>query len=167
MLTVWKDPTGTIDHIVLTYRSYKYPTLSQPSPSLTAALITSRLINDKNILPNIPSRGVPCYFRYLLRLPSHININTNMSNLRQRKPVSDTNNQPQPQHEEDNETLTQQDPPDLRPDLYVVITLLLCLITIIITYYYYRVDLNSKGPFSTFVNDKILGRNPYQRTKLT
>jgi hypothetical protein len=25
------------------------------------------------------------------------------------------------------------------------------------------VDLNSKGPFSTFVNDKILGYNPYAK----
>jgi hypothetical protein len=84
-----------------------------------------------------------------------------MSELRQRKPVQDV--AAQPTQEEDDEPHMQQDPPDIRPDLGVVITLLLILMTIITTYYYYRVDLNSKGPFSTFVNDKILGYNPYAK----
>lgn len=82
-----------------------------------------------------------------------------MSDLRQRKPIPDEASiQPLPDHEED-EPSSQQDPPDLRPDPRVVISLLISLITIIITYYYYRVDLNSKGPFATFVNSKLLGRD--------
>jgi hypothetical protein len=88
-----------------------------------------------------------------------------MSDLRQRKPVLDVNSQPQEKDQED-EPLSQQDPPDVRPDIRVVISLLIGLMTIIITYYYYRVDLNSKGPFSTFINDKIIGRNPYERAVL-
>ena len=89
-----------------------------------------------------------------------------MSDLRQRKPVQEVATQPiEDDEEEDDEDYMQQDPPDLRPDLGVVITLLLGLISIIITYWYYRVDLNSKGPFSTFVNDRILGYNPYARGK--
>lgn len=87
-----------------------------------------------------------------------------MSDLRQRKPVQEVAVQPT-QDEEEDDLHMQQDPPDLRPDLGVVISLLLGLITIIITYWYYRVDLNSKGPFSTFVNDKVLGYNPYARGK--
>jgi hypothetical protein len=89
-----------------------------------------------------------------------------MSDLRQRKPVQEVTTQSiQDEEETDDEEHMQQDPPDLRPDLGVVITLLLGLISIIITYWYYRVDLNSKGPFSTFVNDRILGYNPYARGK--
>lgn len=82
-----------------------------------------------------------------------------MSDLRQRKPIPDeTTIQSQPDHEED-ESCQQQDPPDLRPDLRVVVSLLIGLISIIITYYYYRVNLNSKGPFATFINSKLLGRD--------
>jgi hypothetical protein len=88
-----------------------------------------------------------------------------MSDLRQRKPVLDVNSQPQEKVQEE-ESLSQQDPPDIRPDLRVVVSLLIGLMTIITTYYYYRVDLNSKGSFSTFVNNKIIGRNPYERTVL-
>jgi hypothetical protein len=86
-----------------------------------------------------------------------------MSDLRQRKPVLDVGTQPQEKDQEEDEPLSQQDPPDISPDLRVVVSLLIGLMIIIITYYYYRVDLNSKGPLSTFVNDKILGRNPYER----
>ena len=85
-----------------------------------------------------------------------------MSDLRQRKPVQDVA-VPYQEEEDDNKPYTQQNPPDIRPDLGVVITLLLILMTIITTYYYYRVDLNSKGPFSTFVNNRILGYNPYAK----
>jgi hypothetical protein len=88
-----------------------------------------------------------------------------MSDLRQRRPVQEVAFQPTQDDEEEDKQHMQQDPPDLRPDLGVVITLLLGLITIIITYWYYRVDLNTKGPFSTFVNDRILGYNPYARGK--
>jgi hypothetical protein len=88
-----------------------------------------------------------------------------MSDLRQRKPVLDVDRQPQ-EKDQDDEPLSQQDPPDIRPDIRVVISLLIGLMTIITTYYYYRVDLNSKGPFSTFVNNKIIGRNPYERAVL-
>jgi hypothetical protein len=79
-----------------------------------------------------------------------------MSDLRQRKPVQDVAAQPtQELEEDDKEHYTQQAPPDMRPDLGVVITLLFLLMTVITGYWYYRVDLNSKGPFSTFVNDRI------------
>lgn len=82
-----------------------------------------------------------------------------MSDLRQRKPMTDEATiQPQPDYEED-ESSSQQDPADLRPDPRVVMSLLIGLITIITTYYYYRVDLNSKGSFATFVNSRILGRD--------
>ena len=85
-----------------------------------------------------------------------------MSDLRQRKlDNSDASNQTT-QHQEE-ETHKQQDPPDLSPDIRVVVSLLLGLMTIITTYYIYRVDLRNKGPFAGFVNDKILGRNPYER----
>lgn len=80
-----------------------------------------------------------------------------MSDLRQRKPIPDETSK-QPDHDEDGPS-SQQDPPDLHPDLRVVVSLLIGLISIIITYYYYRVDLNSKGPFATFVNSRILGRD--------
>jgi hypothetical protein len=87
-----------------------------------------------------------------------------MSDLRQRKPVQDVTTQPtQELEEDDKEHYTNQAPPDMRPDLGVMITLLLILMTVITTYWYYRVDRNSKGPFSTFVNDKILGYDPYAR----
>ena len=87
-----------------------------------------------------------------------------MSDLRQRKPVQDVTTQPtQELEEDDKEHYTQQAPPDMRPDLGVMITLLLMLMTVITTYWYYRVDRNSRGPFSTFVNDKILGYDPYAR----
>lgn len=85
-----------------------------------------------------------------------------MSDFRQRKPVtSDTSNQTI-QHQQE-ESHKQQDPPDLSPDIRVVVSLLLGLMTIITTYYLYRVHLSNKGPFAGFVNDKILGRNPYER----
>lgn len=86
-----------------------------------------------------------------------------MSDLRQRKPVKDVAAQHQEEEDDDKSSWTQPPPPDIRPDLSVVITLLVILMTVITTYYYYRVDLNSKGPFSTFVNDKILGYNPYAK----
>lgn len=86
-----------------------------------------------------------------------------MSELRQRKPAQDVATQPTQEEDDDNKPYTEQPPPDIRPDLGVVITLLLILMTVITTYYYYRVDLNSKGPFSTFVNDRILGYNPYAK----
>ena len=89
-----------------------------------------------------------------------------MSDLRQRKPVHDVTAQPTRElelEEDDKEHYTQQTPPDMRPDLGVMITLLMILMTVITTYWYYRVDRNSKGPFSTFVNDKILGYDPYAR----
>lgn len=87
-----------------------------------------------------------------------------MSDLRQRKPVQDVAaHHQEEQEDDDHKPYTQQPPPDIRPDLGVVITLLTILMTVIITYYYYRVDLNSKGPFSTFVNDRILGYNPYAK----
>lgn len=88
-----------------------------------------------------------------------------MSNLRQRKPVQEVSSQQPRDLFAEDETILQQDPPDLRPDLRVVVSLLFCLITIIITYWYYRVDLNSRGPFSTFVNDRIIGHNPYERAQ--
>lgn len=85
-----------------------------------------------------------------------------MSDLRQRKAViSNTSNEILQHHEK--ELHEQQNPPDIRPDIRVVVSLLLGLMTIITTYYYYRVDLRNKGPFAGFVNDKILGRNPYER----
>ena len=85
-----------------------------------------------------------------------------MSNLRQRKPVtSDARNQTLQHHEE--ESPKEQKAPDLSPDLRVVISFLLGLMTIITTYYYYRVDLRNRGPFAAFVNDKIIGFNPYER----
>ena len=88
-----------------------------------------------------------------------------MSDLRQRKPVQDIAAQPTQELEEDDDKgfYTQQPPPDIRPDLGVVVTLLVILMTVITTYWYYRVDRNSRGPFSTFVNDKILGYDPYAR----
>ena len=87
-----------------------------------------------------------------------------MSDLRQRKPVQDVTTQPtQELEEDDKEHYTNQAPPDMRPDLGVMITLLMILMTVITTYWYYRVDRNSKGPFSTFINDKILGYDPYAR----
>jgi len=57
-------------------------------------------------------------------------------------------------------------PPDLDPDIRVVISLFVGLITIILTYVYYRVDLRDHGPFSTFINDKILGGNPWAQKVL-
>ena len=57
-------------------------------------------------------------------------------------------------------------PPDLSPDFKVVVSLFIGLITLIITYAYYRVDLRDHGPFSTFVNDKILGGNPWAQKVL-
>lgn len=87
-----------------------------------------------------------------------------MSELRQRKPAQeDVAAQSTLEGEDDDKPYTQQPPPDIRPDLGVVVTLLLILMSVITTYYYYRVDLNSKGPFSTFVNDRILGYNPYAK----
>lgn len=78
--------------------------------------------------------------------------------LRQRKaqPVNETApKQDKPKSKRD------EAPPDLEPDIRVVLTLVTILITTIVTYYLYRVDLRDKGPFSTFVNDRILGFNPY------
>ena len=88
-----------------------------------------------------------------------------MSDLRQRKPVQEDIAIQHHEEEEDDDYKPhyQQDPPDMRPDLGVVITLLLILMTFFTTWWYYRVDLNSKGPFSTFVNDRILGYNPYPK----
>ena len=87
-----------------------------------------------------------------------------MSDLRQRKPVQDVAAQPtQELEEDDRDPYMQPPPPDMRPDLGVMITLLLILMTVITTYWYYRVDRNSRGPFSTFVNDRILGYDPYAR----
>lgn len=93
-----------------------------------------------------------------LRLLYHSTPSSKMSDVRQRKPIPDeATTQPRTDHED--EPSSQQDPPDLRPDLSVVVSLLIALIIIITTYYYYRVDLNSKGPFATFVNSRILGRD--------
>lgn len=67
----------------------------------------------------------------------------------------------------DNDTTKdEQAPPDLSPDIRVVISLFIGLITILLTYIYYRVDLRDHGPFSTFVNDKILGGNPWAQNVL-
>lgn len=61
---------------------------------------------------------------------------------------------------------SEEAPPDLSPDIRVVISLFIGLITILLTYIYYRVDLRDHGPFSTFVNDKILGGNPWAQKVL-
>jgi len=86
--------------------------------------------------------------------------NMSAQELRQRKAQPATGPTTQ-QVEEDTSKDKRDAPPDLEPDIRVVLALVTALITIIVTYYLYRVDLRDKGPFSTFVNDRILGFNPY------
>lgn len=87
-------------------------------------------------------------------------LNMSAQELRQRKAQPATD--PALKQEEEDTSKDKRDaPPDLEPDIRVVLALVTALITIIITYYLYRVDLRDKGPFSTFVNDRILGFNPY------
>jgi hypothetical protein len=87
------------------------------------------------------------------------------ADLRQRKPQTPTTSplQEKASSPEDDSSKSKSQPegPDLEPDIRVVLALVTALITIIVTYYLYRVDLRDHGAFSTFVNEKILGFNPY------
>lgn len=80
------------------------------------------------------------------------------SDLRQRKPKPATTPQPSLDSSKTASHL-RPPPPNLEPDIRVVLGLFFTFATIVITYYFYRVSYAEDGAFATFVNEKIIRGN--------
>ncbi|OQO10422.1 hypothetical protein B0A48_03718 [Cryoendolithus antarcticus] len=87
------------------------------------------------------------------------------TDLRQRRPAAPATS-PSASAPEVDESKTkvpraQHQPPNLEPDLWVVLTLFFSFAAIVITYYFYRVSYAEDGAFAEFVNTKILRENDW------
>ena len=54
-------------------------------------------------------------------------------------------------------------PPDLEPNLYVAISIMLIFGLIVGAMLYYKVDQSNNGPFAAFVNNNFMPKNRYQK----
>ena len=81
------------------------------------------------------------------------------SQLRERKKGG---NKQAPLVEEDKKKDEYQ-PPDLEPNLYVAISIMLVFALIVGAILYYKVDQSNNGPFAAFINNSLMPKNRYQK----
>ena len=85
--------------------------------------------------------------------------------VRQRKKGGTGKQRPVRTEEEDTKKQQQpgEGPVDLEPNIYVAIGLVLAFFAVLGVLAYYKIDQRNNGPFYSFINDKILPKNRYQK----
>lgn len=79
--------------------------------------------------------------------------------LRERKKAAGQ----QPAREAEDTKKDEDQTPDLEPNLYVAISIMLVFALFVGLLLYYKVDQRNNGPFAAFFNTNLLPKNRYQK----